>query len=428
LFGVVPAWRTLKANVSDSLRGGRGVSASASVERARAALVVLEVAFSVALVATAGLLIRSLVSLQQTPTGFDARGVITVHISPFRPGTLAAKQLGYSTLYRRVIQEFEAVPGVASAAGIDAVPFRNAAAGRRVIELSTSGAETRAAGLFARVTSVSPRYFGTMAIPFVGGRDFDARDAIDAEPAVILSRRAAARLFPSAPDAIGRALRVDPSSERPVWHRIVGVVGDVRYAADDSTDAAEVYFPIAQRAPGAFDFVVRSDGDPTAVTAALRTAIARVDKDTAVVHVRKVASLIDDALWQQRLCGFVLTAFAGASLAVAALGLFEVMAYLVSLRTREIGIRLALGARRSAVFRLVVGRGVALTVAGLVVGLVIARLAARWTSVVLFGVSAHDPATLAAVALLFFAVATLACAVPVWRATRIDPCATLRQE
>jgi ABC-type antimicrobial peptide transport system permease subunit len=141
-----------------------------------------------------------------------------------------------------------------------------------------------------------------------------------------------------------------------------------------------------------------------------------------------VAAIIDDALWQQRLSGALLTAFAAVSLAVAAVGLFEVMAYLVSLRTREIGIRLALGARQSVVFRLVVGRGVALTVAGLAIGLALAQLAARWTSAVLFGVSAHDPATLVGVALLFLTVATVACIVPVWRAAHIDPCVTLRQE
>jgi putative ABC transport system permease protein len=428
LFGVIPAWRTLQESVSGSLRSGRGASAGTGVERARAALVVLEVAFSVALVATAGLLIRSFVTLQRTPTGFDARGVITAHISPFRPGTLAAKQAGYSTLYRRVIEELEAVPGVTSVAGIDGVPFRNASAGRRVVDVMASGTDASRAGLFARVTSVSPRYFGTMGIPLTSGRDFDARDVLEAEPVVIVSARAAATLFPSMPDALGRALCFDQASPRQVCHRVVGIVGDVRYSADDAPEGAEVYFPIAQRAPGAFDFVVRTRTDPAAMMAAMRTAVARIDKDTAVVQVRSVAAIIDDALWQQRVSGALLTTFAAVSLAVAAVGLFEVMAYLVSLRTREIGIRLALGARQSAVVRLVVRRGVALTVAGLAIGLALAQLAARWTSAVLFGVSAHDPATLAGVALLFLTVATVACIVPVWRAAHIDPCVTLRQE
>jgi putative ABC transport system permease protein len=429
VFGLTPVWRALKADVSGSLRGGPGFSSSAGLERARAALVVVEVAFSVALVATAGLLIRSFVNLQRVESGFDARGVITAQITPFRPGSLADKQAGYSSLYRQVIRALEELPGVNAAAGADPIPYRGAGSGRRHVEVSVDAAgREQSASVFARLISVSPGYFHTMRIPFHGGRDFSDRDAPDAEPVVVLSARAADTLFASRHDAAGRAIRFENTSERPGWHRVVGVVGDVRYVSEDAADGAEVYFPISQRAFGSFDFVVRTDRDPAGLVPTVRDAIGRVDKDTAVVQSRTLASLMDDSLWQQRLSGFLLTTFAGVSLAVAALGLFEVMSYLVSLRTREIGIRLALGARPTAVLQLIASRGLALTVVGLALGLGLARLAAGWTSAVLFGVSAVDPSTLAGVALLFLAVAGLACAIPVWRAANIDPSVTLRHE
>jgi putative ABC transport system permease protein len=430
LFGLTPAWRVLRTDVSGSLRDRGGCSGTGPAG-VRALLVVVEVAVSVALVATAGLLIRTFVDLQRANTGFDARAVVTAHISPFRPGTLADKQLGYSSLYLQIVRELNALSGVSSAAGVDAVPFRSTGSGRRSIDLSISAAPhsaERQATLFAKTASVSPGYFHTMAVPVVAGRDFTPHDVIDGEPVVILGERAAVKLFGSARDALDRAIRFERSSERPVWRHVVGVTGGVRYAAEDVADGFEIYLPVSQRAPGAFDFVVRSQGDSAAIVAAIRGAVARIDKDTAVAHVRTLASLVDDSLWQQRLSGFLLTSFAGVSLAVAALGLFEVMSYLVSLRTREIGIRLALGARRSAVLHLIVSRGLALTAAGLAIGLLLARLSAAWAAAALFGVSAADTATVVGVSLLFLAVAMLACAVPVWRVAHIDPSATLRHE
>jgi putative ABC transport system permease protein len=331
----------------------------------------------------------------------------------------------YAALYRSVIQELATLPGVESAAGIDPIPFRGAGSGRRYVDVDT-GSSART--LLARFLPVSPGYFRTMRVPMFGGRDFDDRDHAEADAVVILSARAATRLFGSPVEALGRSIRTDNALEARTARRVVGVVGDVRYVPDDAAEGVELYFPMTQRVVGGFDFVVRTHGEQPDIIDAVRQAIARVDKDTAVIQIRPLSAVLADALWQQRLTGILLASFAIVSLSVAALGLYEVMAYLVSLRKREIGIRLALGATRASVVGLVVGRGVMLTAAGVTAGLLMTRFIGQWMRSTVVGASPADPTSLAIVGVLFFIVAILACALPVRRASHVDPLLVLRQD
>jgi putative ABC transport system permease protein len=424
LFGVAPSLRALRPNLAAALVG-RSISDGRQVQRTRSALTVAEICLATALVATAAAMIRTFVMLQHVETGFDPQGVITAQISPFRPGTSEQKQLAYAALYDTVIRELGSLPGVESAAGIDPVPFRAAGSGRQHVDVSTGSA---ARTLLIRLLGVSPGYFQTMRVPLFGGRDFDGGDRAASDAVVIISARAATKLFGSPADALDHSLRIDNGPGPPISRRIVGVVGDVRYAPDDDPEGVEVYFPMTQRVFGGFDFVVRAHGDHGAIAEAIRQAIARVDKDTAVIQARPLSTVLDDALWQQRLTGVLLTIFAGVSLAVAAFGLYEVMAYLVSLRRREIGVRLALGATRTNVVGLVVGHAIVLTLAGVAAGLLLTRLTGEWMRATVVGASSGDPTSAAIVGILFVIVALLASVVPVRRASHIDPVLVLRQD
>jgi putative ABC transport system permease protein len=429
LFGLAPAWHAADGDFAGALKeGARGTSGSSGLARLRRALVVAEVALSLLLLVGAGLLMRSFASLEKVRPGFEPNALLTAHISPFRKGTLQEKRAAYASLYRSILQELSALPGVIAVGGADPLPYTKPQSVRPLDEVAVLGeAEDKRRVMALTTASVSPDYFHSMEIPVLQGRAFRETDGPDAPPVAILSARAATRLFGKA-DAIGKQIRAGRATDSNPWCTVAGIAGNVRSRANESDEGAEVYFPYTQRVVGAFDFVVRVHGQPSALAGAIREAISRVDKDTAVTQVVPLTSLMADALWQQRLWSFLFLVFAAVALTLAVIGLYGVLAFLVAQRRREIGIRMALGARSRSVLGMVAGMGMRLTVIGLALGMALSLIASRVMTGLLYGVSPLDWATFLGMPVLLAFVSMVACLIPAWRATRIDPLKSLRQD
>jgi predicted permease len=428
IFGLAPAWHAANTDLAGALKeGARGSGGGRWLTHLRSGLVVAEVALSLLLLVGAGLLMRSFGALRNVQPGFEPQGVVTAHISPFRQGTAPEKRLAYASLYRRILQQLSSLPGVESAGGADPLPYTKPQSDRSRSDVTVYGDPATAHATPISVASVSPAYFQTMQVPLRQGRAFQESDGPDALPVAILSQRAATRLFPNA-GALGRQIRVARPGENSPWYTVVGVVANVRSRANEDDQGWEVYFPYGQQVRGAFDFVVRARGDPSALSAAIRDAMARVDKDTAVSQVVPLSSLMADGLWQQRLWSFLFLIFACMALLLVIIGLYGVLAFLVAQRRREIGIRMALGARAGTILGMVASMGIRLTLIGMALGMALALIARRVLTGLLFGVSTLDLATFVSVPVLLALVAVIACLIPAWRAVRIDPLAALRDD
>jgi putative ABC transport system permease protein len=278
----------------------------------------------------------------------------------------------------------------------------------------------------ASVSDVMPGYFSTLGIPLLEGRDFRNDDALGRNMVVIISQRTAERLFPGQP-ALGRQMRVEFDNDSDPWGTVIGVVGDVKYSAQIAP-AYEIYYPDTQYTGSGIHMVVRYRGDFLQLAGAVRQAVAQAEPTVAVRDVRSMDLVISDSLWQQRLWGLLLAAFAGLSVVLAAIGVYGVMSYSVSQRRRELGIRMALGAQPIGVLRLVTGDGMRLIAMGLLFGLMAAFAFTRLLRGLLYEISASDPWTYVGVSLLLVLIAFLACLIPAQRAARVDPLEALRQE
>jgi putative ABC transport system permease protein len=275
------------------------------------------------------------------------------------------------------------------------------------------------------VIDITPRYFEAMGIPLLEGRAFNDQDRSTSEKVIILSERAARFLFPGR-SPIGGQVRHNTNGMADPWSRVVGVVGNIRYKADETVDGIEMYYPSAQWEFESAQVAIRFHGSPKGFENAVRQAVASVDPETGIDEMKSMDALIAEMLWQQRSWGYVLAGFAATTLLLAAVGLYGVMAYSVTQRRTEIGIRAALGATPGTLFREVTREGVTLAAAGAAVGLVAALGVTRLLRTMLYGVPAGDPATFALAALAVIAVAMLASALPGMRAATMDPVKTLR--
>jgi putative ABC transport system permease protein len=431
LFGLAPALQSSRADLASSLKeGGRGHSASAGRRRTRAALVVAEIALSLLLLAGAALLLRSFVRLQQVETGFrvPAARILTMQISPS-----AARYRDARTsiaLYERLLERVRHLPGVESAAVSDSLPpDREGDADTYVIAGRPLGPGEL--NPIVSAPTVSADYFRTLGIPLVKGRFFDARDRQDSQPVAIISAGLARRDFASL-DPIGpigqRIKRSGPELSDSPYMEIVGVVGNTRYLGlARSTDAA-YYEPLSQNGGRKLFLAVRSRTAAASLAPLLRREVQAVDRDVVVTAVATMEQALSDSVAQPRFRTVLLAAFAAAAVLLAAIGIYGVIAWSVAQRTHEIGVRMALGARRSDVLLLVVGQGANLALAGIGLGLAGAFLLTRVLANLLFGVSATDPLTFILVPLLLAAVALAASLIPARRAAAIDPHAALKVE
>jgi putative ABC transport system permease protein len=424
LFGLVPALLVSRTPLTVALHeGGRGGS-SAGRARLRSGLVVAELALGLALLVGAGLLIRTLGSLQRVDPGFRTAGVASGRV--IFPTAQYAEPERVAALLDEIVARIEAVPGVEAAGAVSVLPLSGS---QSDVSYGVEGrmppvGEEAAADL--RVAT--PGYFEALEIPLLRGRLPRPGDDAQAPRVAVVSEELARRAFPDE-DAVGRRMRVggvrDPESP---WWTVVGVVGGVRDNTLARVPDPEIYLPMAQQPSRVMRLVARSAAGAEVAADALRRAVEEVDRTLPVAQLGSVEETVRATLAPERFVTGLLAAFAGVALALAAVGLYGVMAYSVGQRTREIGVRMALGARPREVLALVLGQGAALLAGGLLAGGLAAWGLSRFLRGLLYGVEPYDPATFAATAALLGATALAASYLPARRAARVDPSVALRGE
>ena len=421
LFGLAPAWQIARVDLNTFLKQGGRSGGGDSGPMARNLLVGAELALATMLLIGAGLLMESLLHMQRAPLGFRADGLLTfqLQVPPVKyPGI--EKQWGF---YRSLIGSLETLPGARGAAVSSGLPMGGGNYTKTPVMPVGSSALPAGAAIPIDWRCVSPGYFRLMGIPLVRGRDFDEHDRPGVQPPVILSQESARKLW-GAEDPVGRAIQLG-GGRRFV---VAGVVGDARNIAVNLEPAPAMYFPAAMRLWPVMDVAVRVSGNPESILPAVRAKVREMDADLPVSAVRTMDQWISVNAAQPRLNAELLGCFAAAALLIAALGVYGVLSYSVNRRTREIGLRMALGAESGSVVKLVLREGMSVGLAGIGAGLLAAMALSRVLNSMLFGVEARDPLTFAAVGGLLATIALAACLIPARRASRVDPVVALREE
>jgi putative ABC transport system permease protein len=431
LAGVLPALRFTKTDVNEALKQGQSRGSSDSGSKTRGLLVVSEVALSLVLLVGAGLMVRTLYQLSNVRPGFDANGQLTMTVSI--PPNKFTTPTAYIAFFERVLQEVRATAGVDSAAVIDDLPMDNGGS-HQPVSVEGQPVVPMADQPEVDVRLISPGYLHTMRVPLLSGRDLTDSDVAGRTPTVLISESMAKRFWPKQ-NPLGKHLTM--TFYPGVTREIVGVVGDVKLDSLDETRPTEtIYWPLDQIfAPPTepwssfpMSLTVRTSIDPSSAVSAVTAAVHQVDPETALTEVRSMNELISNSLSPQRSNMFLLAAFAGLALVLTAVGIYSVLSYAVRRRVREIGIRMALGASHSDVLKLVVADGMKPILLGVAIGFVAALALGRVVSSLIYGVRPTDPLTFATVAALLVAVGLLATIVPAYRATRVEPVCTLRDE
>jgi len=426
VFGLAPALGASRANLSDALReSGRKATGGVARQRLRGALVVVELAVALVLLVCAGLLIKGFLRLRAVEPGFDTANLLTMRLElPEARYRETAPQHDYR---RRVLEAVGSVPG-ARAAMVSELPLGGSSLHHNfVIEGRPPLAPGEEPDLYSR--SVGGDYFGVMGIPLRQGRALAPQDDERAPLVGVVNERFAREYFDGA-SPVGARIRWARAAE-PQWITIVGVVGDVKHFGLDRPEESAVYTPYAQAGQAWkrwMNVVVRGEADAASLTNAVKEKIWSVDPQVPVTKVRTMEDVMAASVGRQRLNMTLLGLFAAVALVLSTVGIYGVVSYTVAQRTHEIGVRMALGAQRRDVLRLVLGQGLLFALAGAAAGLLLAFLSTRVLASLLYGVTATDPAVYAAVSLLLVGVALLACYVPARRATRVDPMEALRYE
>ncbi len=423
VFGLAPILQASRPDLREGLAGG-DLRATARRGRLGGAGIVAEVALALVLLAGGGLMTRGFLRLQAVDPGFDTSHALVamVRLPSARYGDDGARR----RFVREVLDRLAALPGVTHAAEASNLPLIG---GANASSFTAEGAPPSAPGQLpvANLVIATPGYFQTMGIPMVHGRTFTDADGPDAPPVVIVNELLARRYWPDS-DPVGKRIRFGDNDPTEPWTTVVGVVGNIRHDSLAAPLRPGVYVPYAQLPHGNVRLVVRTAGDPLALAAPVRAAIWALDPDLPVVDEMTLARVVARSVWQSRLYSWLFGIFGGVALLLAATGVYGVVAYAVSRRTREIGIRMALGASRRDVGRLIVGQGARLAALGLALGLAAAYALTPVLASLLFGVAATDPATFAGATAGLLAVALGAAWLPARRAARLDPAVALRAE
>jgi putative ABC transport system permease protein len=424
-FGLASAIALTKPDLTQWLKdGGRSAGGSLRHNHLRSTLVSFEIAISVVLLIGAGLMINSFVRLLRVDPGFDPDNLLTMEIA--LPESRYPELRKCADFYTRLLARVETLPSVRSAGGVTILPLSG---GRRDGPVSIEGRpfDTTSKPQVANYRVISPSYFDTLGTRLIDGRWITNEDAVDRPPAALINEALARNLFPNA-DPIGKRLKLGaPGNPRP-WLSIVGIVADVKHDGLDTETRPEIYVSYLQEPVPALTLVVRSNSDPTSLTAAVRNEVLALDREQPVHNVRTVQQLLSASVSNRRFSMLLLGIFASVALLLAIAGVYGVIGYWVSQRTQEIGIRMALGAQPRDIFRLVVRQGMVLTAIGVIAGLAGAFALTRMMSGMLFSVKASDPATFATIAILTTGAALAASFMPARRATRVDPMIALRRE
>jgi putative ABC transport system permease protein len=418
LFGLAPALRTMKVNLSESLKEGGRSGSEGHRNRTRSVLVVLESAVAVVLLIGAGLLIRSLLQLQNVSPGFDANNVLTMRLDLPREKYSTPEKM--ALFFENLEGRIKGLPGVENVGFISELPLSGQPNDMPYrVEGRSDSSDAEFDDDFRRVNR---QYFDAMHIPFLRGRNFTEQEVQQSAKVVIVSDLLARRVFPNE-EPLGKRLVMVMG---PDAFEIVGIVGDIRHRGLEIDPAPAMYFPSYQM-PW-MNLAIRLKGDPANLAAAVRKEVRSIDPDQPIAAVKTMDVWVNESVAAPRYRTVLLALFATVALLLASTGIYGVMSYSVSQRTHEIGVRMALGARQLDVLKLVIRQGMALVVVGVGLGVAGAIALTRVMASLLFGVTAKDPATFVVVGILLTLVAFIACYLPARRATKVDPLVALRYE
>jgi putative ABC transport system permease protein len=425
LFGLAPIWRLARGDLREGLtEGSRGVAGGGAIRRARSALVQAEVALAFVLLAGAALLLRSFDRLQQVDPGFSTDRVLTARFT--LPRAKYQEDARRAAFGEQLLGGIGSRPGVRSAALVSDAPLGDSPP---YLSFEIQGLASRSDGTVqdAEVYAATPEYFETLRIPLVQGRQYDARDRAGSQPVAVINQALARRFWPGR-SALGARITLDDPSDPESWRTVVGVVGDVRQARLSEQAYPQIYLPFAQSPSRSMVLAVRADGDAASLVPAMRGSLAELDPDLPLTDIATLEERKAVSLARPRVNAAVIGAFALAALVLAAVGIYGVVAYGVVQRTRELGIRMALGAGRGTLLGMVIRQGMAPVLTGMLFGLAAALAGGPVLRSLLFDVDATDPLSFAAVILFLAGVALAAIYLPARRAARSDPMVALRND
>jgi len=430
LVGLAPAITTMRRDLRPSgEESGRSVSGGAATRRIRRALVMAEFALAIVLLVGAGLLLRSWWHVKNIDPAFRPERVLmmelstptTLHAATAREATSASAQR--TDLYDRVLEQIQAVPGVESAGIIGDLFISNPR--EQVLTVETDDGTVSGRPRLTRA-EVSANFFATLGTPLLRGRFFSLADGRESAPVAIINEAMARRSWPRG-DPVGRRFKYGLRDSDQRWYTVVGVVADMRRQGQEREPVPQIFESLAQNPPQSVDLLIRtSSTDPLALAPALRAAVRRVEKNAPIYGIAPLEQQLGSYLAQRRFQASLLAGFSIVAVLMAAVGIYGLIQYSAAARTQEIGLRMAIGAQRADIFRMMIGEGLTLSLSGLALGLVGALWLGRAVSSLLFGVTAADPLTFTAVSLLLTAVAIAACYFPARRAMKVDPIVALR--
>jgi putative ABC transport system permease protein len=430
--GLLPSLRTLRTNLVSVLKEGAKGSSAAAHRHTHNLLVVSEVAMALIPLVCAGLLLRSFQHLLQVDPGFRSEHVLTLEVphssmsfedyNKLKLDQQLALVPNFAVKFEQISGQIRALPGVKEVGGIDTLPLTNEL--RRASRFVIEGQPILAAGArpLAQTRNVSLSYFSSLDIPLRAGRFFTADDWKLSN--IIVNQTMAVRYWGFDAGALGKRVNLCSLDPKPCWYEVIGVVGDVHQLNLESPQTCDVYFS------GGWTpyIIVRADSDPTTLVAAITEVIHKADPTLPIAHILTMDDQLSESISPRRFSAMLIGIFAALALLLSAVGIYGVMSYTVSQRTQEIGIRVAMGAQRSTVQRMILAQSLKLTLAGVALGLSGAFLLVRFLSTLLFGIGAYDLVTFAGVALLLLVVALAASYIPARRAVNVDPMAALRSE